>query len=185
MAATTTRTLGPLLEPAITVADVEDRLADFVAAHYERLVRLAYLICRDGADASDAVQGALERAWRRRGALRDEASLRAWLDRIVVREAIRVGTRHRSLVARLFGHERPDPEVEPVDARSEAVLAWADVRDAYSRLSAEQRAVIALHLYLGYSVQETAQLVGAPVETVRSRLRLARERLRRELGPDR
>jgi len=41
--------------------------------------------------------------------------------------------------------------------------------------------VIALHLYAGYSVVETAEAVGAPVETVRSRLRLARERMRRQL----
>lgn len=44
--------------------------------------------------------------------------------------------------------------------------------------SAAQRAAIVLHLYLGYSVQETADLLDVPVETVRSRLRLARARLR-------
>jgi DNA-directed RNA polymerase specialized sigma24 family protein len=38
-----------------------------------------------------------------------------------------------------------------------------------------------LHLYAGYSVAETAEIVGAPVETARSRLRLARQRLRMEL----
>jgi DNA-directed RNA polymerase specialized sigma24 family protein len=37
-------------------------------------------------------------------------------------------------------------------------------------------------LYAGYTVQETADIVGAPLETVRSRLRLARERLRTVLG---
>jgi DNA-directed RNA polymerase specialized sigma24 family protein len=47
-------------------------------------------------------------------------------------------------------------------------------------LSPEQRAVVALHLHLGYSVAETADIIAAPEETVRSRLRLARERLRRE-----
>ena len=53
---------------------------------------------------------------------------------------------------------------------------------AFGRLSPEQRAVVALHLYAGYTVAETAEIVGAPHETVRSRLRLAREHLREALG---
>ena len=52
--------------------------------------------------------------------------------------------------------------------------------DDLRRLPAAQRTVLALHYDAGYSVAETAALVNAPVETVRSRLRLARERLRRE-----
>ena len=63
----------------------------FVTEHYDRLVRLAWLICRNGPDAADAVQRGLEQAWRQRGTLRDEASLRPWIDRVVVREAIRLG----------------------------------------------------------------------------------------------
>ena len=66
-------------------------LDDFVVEPYDRLVRLARLICRDGSDAADAVQVALEQAWRRRPSRRDGGSLRPWLDRIVVREAIRIG----------------------------------------------------------------------------------------------
>ena len=57
----------------------------------------------------------------------------------------------------------------------------ADLRVAYEALPAEQRAVIALHLHYGYSVAETAGIVGAPVETVRSRLRVGRGRLRHAL----
>src|SRR5919107_2064750 len=54
-------------------------LATFVADHYDRLIRLAWLVCRDGADAGDAVQAGLEVAWRRRETLRDKSSLRSWL----------------------------------------------------------------------------------------------------------
>jgi RNA polymerase sigma-70 factor (ECF subfamily) len=54
--------------------------------------------------------------------------------------------------------------------------------EALGRLSADHRAVIALHLHAGYSVEETARVLQVPVDTVRSRLRAARERLRRELA---
>ncbi len=154
----------------------------FVIEHYDRLVRLARLICRDGSDAADAVQMALEQAWRRRSSLRDDGSLRPWLDRIVVREAIRISRSRTSWRGRLFTIGARVSWIEPADVSSEALATWSALRSAFAELSADQRAVVALHLYAGYSVVETADLVGAPLETVRSRLRLAKDRLRSQLG---
>lgn len=74
-------------------ASVEDQLAAFFDAHYERMVRLAGLVCHSGVIAEDAVQAAMEQAWRRRSSLRDPGRMRWWLDRIVVREAIRMNRR--------------------------------------------------------------------------------------------
>ena len=60
-------------------------LETFVVEHYDRLLRLARLICRDATDATDAVQAGLEQAWRRRSSLRYPERRLGWLDRIVVR----------------------------------------------------------------------------------------------------
>ncbi len=65
-------------------------LVAFVTEHYDRLFRVAGLICRDPGDAADAVQNGLELAWRRRSTLREPDRTRAWLDRIVTREAVRL-----------------------------------------------------------------------------------------------
>jgi RNA polymerase sigma-70 factor (ECF subfamily) len=164
---------------------MEEELRNFVTTHYNRLIRLAVLVCRNVDDAEDAVQAALERAWRSQGSLRDRGRLKPWLDRIVVREAIRIGRARTSLLSRLTGRGDDDPTLDLPDPRGEVTPAWTELRAAFSQLSAEQRAVVALHLYAGYSVAETAELVGVGLETVRSRLRLARERLRRELGDER
>jgi RNA polymerase sigma-70 factor (ECF subfamily) len=168
-------------------ARIERDIAELVAAHYPRLIRLAGLICRDAIDSEDAVQAGLERAWRRRGSLQDPGSLAAWLDRIVVREAIRLGRDNRSLRQRLERMLGDQDGVEIRVHRTEAdpassVASRAALRHAFEALPAAQRAVVALHLYLGYSIAETADMVGAPLETVRSRLRLAREQLRFQLG---
>lgn len=150
----------------------------FVRTNYPRLIRLAGLITRDGDQAQDAVQSGLERAWRKRGDVRDATRLRPWLDRIVVREAIR-HTRTSGLSA-LLRREPPDwvqyPAMTPEPAEMIAL------REALGHLSPDHRAVIALHLHEGYSVEETARLLAVPFDTVRSRLRAARERLRRELA---
>ena len=164
-------------------SDAAIGLGAFVNEHYDRLLRLAWLVCRDGTEAADAVQVGLEQAWKARAKLRDEASLRPWLDRIVVREAGRIAKRRRSLVARIFSSRAEVGwiEHEPADQRIGDRDDHMALRAAFGRLSPEHRAVVALHLHAGYSVAETADLVDAPIETVRSRLRVAKEHLRRDL----
>jgi RNA polymerase sigma-70 factor, ECF subfamily len=166
-------------------AQSDAAIAAFVREHYDRLLRLARLVCRDTSDAADAVQVGLEQAWRQRSTLRDDARLRPWLDRIVVREAVRISKSRQSRLSRLF---RPGPEVtwiEPPDPKGSDPSTFVALRAAFARLSPEQRAVVVLHLHLGYTVAETGDIVGAPDETVRSRLRLARQRLRQELEESR
>ncbi len=157
-------------------------LEAIIVREYTRLVRLAGAICREPADAQDAVAGAIERALRHRAALRDPTSTVAWLNQIVVREAIRLDGRRRTWWGRLLGGPR---EIElPSDAHdpgTSAALVGRALHDALDGLPAPQRAALALHHYAGYSVEETARILGVPLETARSRLRLARERVRRSL----
>jgi RNA polymerase sigma-70 factor (ECF subfamily) len=67
------------------------------------------------------------------------------------------------------------------DPGGAAVAAAAALRAAFDELPVEQRVIIALHHYAGYSVAEAATIAGIPLETARSRLRLARSHLRRVL----
>jgi RNA polymerase sigma-70 factor (ECF subfamily) len=160
-------------------------LEAFFVVHYGRLVGLAGLVCGDVAFAEDIVQNALERAWRSRSALRDADRLRPWLDRIVVREAARERRSRLVWLGRIF---RPPSvrEIEIADRRLDdgsggRLPERAAMQQAFAGLSVAQRAVVVMHLHAGYSVDETAEALGVPRETVRSRLRVAREHLRRAL----
>jgi RNA polymerase sigma-70 factor (ECF subfamily) len=167
----------PRLEIVPTAAiagEASDRLEAFVSEHYGRLIRLAALVCRSVDEAEDTVQAALERAWRKRDALRDPANVRPWLDRIVVREAIRTKGRRLTTVDELVLDRHG----------TETADAMAGLRIAFEQLSPDHRAAVVLHIYMGYSVAETAEMLGARTETVRSRLRLARERLRHLLAEE-
>jgi RNA polymerase sigma-70 factor, ECF subfamily len=154
-----------------------ESLEGFVLEHYPRLVRLAGLVTRDVDQAQDAVQAALERAWRKREQANAD-SIRPWLDRIVVREAIRQAQGRNRVTS--WRHDQTDWIEMPASTPEPAEMAV--LREALGRLSPNHRAVIALHLYAGYSVDETARVLRVPFDTVRSRLRAAREQLRRELG---
>ena len=160
---------------------MSESLEAFVTLHYRRLVRLAGIVCADRADAQDAVQNALERAWRHRASLRDRQRIKPWLDAIVVRESIRLNGRSRSVLRRM---------TRRLAGLDDAELAYhqpmpTGLLDELKRLPPAQRAVLALHYEAGYPVAEIAELVNAPLETVRSRLRMARGRLRRAHGDDR
>jgi len=164
-------------------SDLEGQLADFFGLHYGRLVRLAALVCHANTSVEDAVQAAMEQAWRRRHTLRDPNLVRPWLDQIVIREAIRLNRRPWwSRFTQRIDSVPGTPELP--DRRRGVDPAWIALSIAFRALPAEQRAVVALHLYEGYPVDETAELMGASIETTRSRLRLARKRLRRELAED-
>jgi RNA polymerase sigma-70 factor (ECF subfamily) len=162
-------------------AELEAQLADFFAEHYDRLIRLAGLVCHSPSSAEDAVQAAMEKAWRRRGSLRDASRLRPWLDQIIVRESIRQN--RRPWWARL-GRPANEEWAQPADRHGGVDPDWVALSVAFRQLPSDQRAVLALHLYAGHTVEQTAQIMGAGLETTRSRLRLARSRLRRELVED-
>jgi RNA polymerase sigma-70 factor (ECF subfamily) len=118
---------------------------------------------REGAD--DATQDAFERFFRYLDRVDPERPLAPWLHRIVVNcslTALQRGGRSEALVS------------EPVDGGQEArIEATRDVRDllsALGRLDGDRRAVVVVRLFLGYSTEEAAEMLGVAVGTVGSRL---------------
>jgi RNA polymerase sigma-70 factor (ECF subfamily) len=162
--------------PAEELADAG--LERLLVERYADLIRLAYLILHDRADAEDVTQVALERAWRSRGQVRSSDSAIHWLRRIVVREALRArSSPWRALRLPLHLAEVEPPSSSAAGGRAERL----DLLRAFDRLPTDQSAAVVLHHYLAYPIAEVAEMVGARPETVRSRLRLAMHRLREEL----
>jgi RNA polymerase sigma-70 factor (ECF subfamily) len=145
-----------------------------------RFHAVAYRILRDVALAEDAVQQALLDAWQDLPRLREPARFEAWSYRLLVRVCYAQARRGRRL-----------PEVQLADHDVRASFdEYSRVADrdqlerGFQRLSVEQRAVVVLHHYLGLPVKDVAELVEAPVETVRTRLKRALSALRIALEAD-
>lgn len=73
---------------------------------------------------------------------------------------------------------------EAPDARLAALASAQVVRELLDALPIEQAEVLALYCVLGYTVPEIAGAVRVPAETVRSRLRLAKQALREHVRRD-
>lgn len=80
----------------------------------------------------------------------------------------------------LFEGAAPDPETSAASALLSSV-----VRDLVAELSEPLAEALTLHVVLGYTALEIAQASGVPVETVRSRLRLAKQALRKRIATSR
>ncbi len=147
----------------------------------DRCYAIAYRILRDVERAQDAVQQAFLLAWRELPRLRDPERFGPWLNRLLVNACYEELRRHRRWTTRIRalpvdGPGGPDPIVS-VDDR--------DTLDrAFQRLTPEHRAVFVLHHHTGLPLADIADIVGAPVGTVKSRLHYATQTLRAAIVAD-
>jgi RNA polymerase sigma-70 factor, ECF subfamily len=155
-----------------------DAFEEVVDRYGLQLLRTARLILRDPALAEDAIQETFLKAWQRIGNLRDEDP-GPWLTRIAMNESISAYRRRHRFQALTERFGRLGGSKLPVS--SEAKL---DLAQALDRLTAEQRAAIALHYYQDLSVEETARALKVPVDTVKSRLKTGLRRLRDLTGSE-
>jgi RNA polymerase sigma-70 factor (ECF subfamily) len=159
----------------------EEAFASLAVAVGNRLHAVAYRILRDVDLAQDATQQALLAIWRDLPQLRDPARFEAWSYRLLVRACYTEGRRSRRW--------QPDLRIVPTDeppAREHlSVIVDRDqLERGFRRLSIDHRSVVVLHHYLDLSVDETADALGVPVGTVRSRLHYAMRALRAALEAD-
>jgi RNA polymerase sigma-70 factor (ECF subfamily) len=140
------------------------------------------LILRDDAQAEDAVQDALLQAWLDLRGLRDPDRFDAWLHRLLVRACYRAARRRRD---REIVEIKAASTADPVTSDSQRAAAVRDqLERGFVRLSAEQRAVLVIHHYLGLSLVESAEALGIPLGTMQSRLSRATQAMRAALEAD-
>lgn len=170
----------------LRVADVDPRIAAAVggdraaaAALLEELLprvrNLIRYLVRGDTDVDDIAQESLIALLRGLPGFRGEAPLAAWADRVVARTTFAYLARVRASERRAAAAE---PEELPGVANAEQYALRRQLARLLDRLPAEQRDAVVLHHAAGMSAPEIAELVGAPFETVRSRLRLGMASLR-------
>ncbi len=157
-----------------------------------RLYRTARAILKDDGAAEDALQEAYVAAYRHADAYRGDAAVSTWLTRIVVNEALQALRRsRRDRVVVPFDEssaERAEQVPDMPMATPENVAARAEMRRLIERkideLPESYRAVFMLREVEDLSVDETAEALGIPAATVRTRLFRAKARLREALAQE-
>lgn len=157
---------------------------DLYGRHGREVFRFAYGMCGARAVAEDCTQEVFLSVWQDNSGYRFGAgSVRAWLlgiarhkmiDRFRRQSRVELGLDTTALVDTAPTADQHASRRQRIDRVRSAILA----------LPVRYREVVVLCELEEMSYAETAELIGCPVGTVRSRLHRAREQLARKLGPE-
>ncbi|MDD4867205.1 MAG: RNA polymerase sigma factor SigM [Mycobacterium sp.] len=161
---------------AAHVAGDRHAFGELFRRHRRQLHRLARLTTHSPEDAEDALQEAMLSAHRGAGSFRHDAAVGSWLHRIVVNACLDRLRRARACPT------TPLDDEYPVADRTAQVETAILVQRALMRLPLGQRAAVVAVDMQGYSVADTARLLGVAEGTVKSRCARARGRLAELLG---
>jgi RNA polymerase sigma-70 factor, ECF subfamily len=158
--------------PRDTASARAGRLYDELGAG---LYRYAVMLLTDAAAAEDATQQVFAALLRHSGPIENEAH---YLRRAVRNEC------YSMLRGRVRRREEPNrPLLEPIVPESVNHAERLALEEAIRGLPAEQREVIHLHVFEGWTFQEVATACDESINTVASRYRYALARLREALAP--
>ncbi len=145
-----------------------DAFGELYGRIYKKLYAYALYTLGRQADAEDAVGEAVADAFAAIGQLKREESFAGWMYRIVenkcsrrMRDYYRQGG---ELTDEILMSAAPSRDCGD-DTKDECIA----VREAFFRLSGEDRRIVGLHVFFGYRTREIAKLLGMNENTVRSR----------------
>ena len=142
-----------------------------------RVRNLVRYLIRGDRDVDDVAQEAVVAVLRGLGTYRGQGSFESWADRVTARATFAWLRKRRADEARELEVARLEATHGDDGAAPDEYACRRQAVRLLDALPLEQRHVLVLHHVVGMSVSEVADHLGAPAETVRSRLRLAKQRL--------
>ena len=174
---------GPLTELALRAASGDRRAAHALLLRVgpSMLRAVRRVLARRTADVEDVVQEAMQALINALPGFRGQCTVLHFAWRVAVLTALanrrRLDLRAQWAAGSSDGVEPAGDEPSPAEAallgsRREALSALLD------ELPPDQAEVLVLHAAYGFTIEELAGTIGRPLETIRSRLRLAKRALR-------
>jgi RNA polymerase sigma factor (sigma-70 family) len=159
------------------IQTAESRYNQWVREHYRFLMRSAWGLTGSRALAEDVVQDCFTSAWKYRSQLRDAALARAWLFRIMRRQAL------RHLVPGTQSFDNNTGDVAEQAAPDAGLDDQLDVVKALTRIAPIHREVLVLFYFDDMPTAQMAEALDIAPGTVLSRLARARQALKMAMSP--
>jgi len=167
-----------------------ERVAGGDRSAFERLYRTYYprvfgyvlRVCRRPELVEEVVSDTLLTVWRSAASFHGRSRVSTWVFGIAYRKTLKRLARRGGRETQIADADAAEPAVLPVGSQR---LERSELRAALDRaladLSPEQRAVVELAYFHDLSYPEVAEIVGCPVNTVKTRMFHARRKLRERL----
>jgi RNA polymerase sigma-70 factor (ECF subfamily) len=156
---------------------IRQQLTDFILAGQTDFYRLAYSYVKNQDAALDVVQESIVRALSKVSALRQPSSMKAWFYRILLNESMNYYRHNSRLVCLDAAFSQ---QAAPI--RDEA--ARLDLYAAIERLTPNEQAVVRLRFFQDMTLEEISKATGTNLNTVKSRLYKALNKLRDLTGEE-
>ena len=170
---------GALLR--LVVARRSDAFEELYRRHAAAVAAFSSRVCPDRSSADDLTQQTFLSLWTRAATITSTAqTLRPWLLTVVRNASIDRQRRLRPTTELDRTNDRATDTAGPAEVAIQKQLE-RDIRQALDKLDSDQRAVIELAYFGGLTQTQIAEVVGAPLGTVKSRVRLAMQHLRRSV----
>lgn len=176
------------LEDEVLIYLITKKQVDALGELYDRYSRLVFsltsYIVGDMHAAEEITQDTFTRVWLQAGSYRsDQAKVKTWLVTIARNRAIdelrRRKARPTPILLEELWHISEYNLEDKVDGRAQSVR----VRSALAELPREQQQVMVMSYFGGYSQSEISDELSLPLGTVKTRMRLAMQKLRNLLKP--
>jgi len=151
---------------------------------YDRVRATVRYLAGGHRDQEDWVQVTLAEILRSTGSFRGESSLETWANRIAVRKTLRLLRKQQRRDRLVEIGDDVVPQPEPRLGEDQRYFVRRQLSFILASLPVKYRTVLVLRLVHEYSPDEIAEIVGAPLNTVRQRLRRGRARLMEKAAND-
>lgn len=157
---------------------LQQTLEQAIHTHYTMLLKLAYTYVKNREMAQDIVQDVCEKAVEKEAIFRGEASYKTYLIRMTINRSydyLRSWKYKQHVIMQSFHIDTPEQRALKKDTQAQLGLAILKLKPIY-------REIIVLYYYEDFSIPEIALILTIPEGTVKTRLKRAREQLKKKLG---
>jgi RNA polymerase sigma-70 factor (ECF subfamily) len=130
--------------------------------------------------AEDVINETMLVVWEKASAFNGASKLSTWIFAIAYRKGMKALRRHEAPIEDKQAEERASPEASPEEETAHGRLRLM-LAKAMEELSADHRTVIELTYFHELGYREISEIMGCPVDTVKTRMFHARRQLRRRL----
>ncbi|MED4015676.1 sigma-70 family RNA polymerase sigma factor [Sutcliffiella cohnii] len=141
----------------------------------EKLYKIAYSYVKNEQDALDIVQDAIIKGYRSFHKLKEKKYFSTWITRIVINSAIDHIRKSKNII--YLDQEWLAPERSH---ENQSIISM-DMEQVFDQLKPEQKTLLLLRFYSGYSIPEIAHMLEKPEGTIKSQLHRALTKVKEKL----
>lgn len=156
----------------------KDEFCKLIRKNENSMYHLAFSVVKNDADASDVISESILRAYKNYGFLKNSASFKTWILRIVHNTAVELIRKNSKIITADYVAEASDSGIE------DEIINKHSLRTAVNSLKQPYRTVVILYYFETLSAAEISRITETNVATVKKQLSRARDILRNILKED-